>query len=150
MSNVCLSLTQPQVLDQLVELVVVEPAADVEEKTRFKHSNVACELLNSDSDLMNDALLQPKLLNRLCSFLEGEQELNPLLASFFSKTMSLLLAKRTAPIFQFLQSKPDFVPIVLRHIQTSAVMDFLLRLVSVEEVEVRNEIVAVSPSHPPP
>jgi hypothetical protein len=149
-SDEWISLTQPQVLEEMIDLIVIEPAADVDEKIRFKHSNLACELLTSDLDLINDALLEPQLLNKLYSFIETENQLNPLLASFFSKTMSLLSFKRTAPLFKFLQTKDHFVQSVLYHIQTSAIMDFLLKLVTVEDVNLRNEIVNVSTqTHPP-
>ena len=131
-------------MEELVDLIVIEPAADVDEKIRFKHSNLACELLTSDLDLINDALLEPKLLNKLYNFIETENQLNPLLASFFSKTMSLLSIKRTAALFKFLQTKENFVQSVLYHIQTSAIMDFLLKLVTVEDADTRSEIVKVS------
>lgn len=131
-------------MEELIDMIVVEPDADVEEKIRFKHSNIACELLTSDLDLINDALLEPKLLNKLYTFIETEKQLNPLQASFFSKTMSLLSVKRTAPVFKFLQTKDHFVRNVLHHIQTSAIMDFLLKLVTVDDVDLRTEIVNVS------
>lgn len=130
-------------MEELIDLIVIEPAADADEKVRFKHSNLACELLTSDLDLINDALLEPKLLNKLYSFIETENQLNPLLASFFSKTMSLLSIKRTGPVFKFLQTKDNFVQSVLYHIQTSAIMDFLLKLVTVEDIDLRSEIVKV-------
>lgn len=138
------SLTQTKILEELIDMIIVEPAADVDEKIRFKHSNIACELLTSDLDLINDALLEPKLLNKLYTFIETESQLNPLQASFFSKTMSMLSMRRTAPLFKFLQTKDHFVRNVLYHIQTSAIMDFLLKLVTVDDVDTRREIVTVS------
>ena len=131
-------------MNDLVDLILVEPVTDVDEKIRFKHSNVACELLTSDLDLISDALLEPQLLNKLYSFLESEKQLNPLLASFFSKTMSLLSVKRTAPLLRFLQTKDNFVQLILHHIETSAIMDFLLKLVTVDNEDMRSEIVQVS------
>lgn len=131
-------------MEQLVDLITTEPDPEMDEKIRFKHSNVACELLTTDLDLINDALVEEKLLNKLYHFIEGPDELNPLLASFFCKTMSLLCTKRTAAFFQFIKTKEDFTSTILSHIETSAVMDFLLKLVTVPDTDLRQEIVTVS------
>lgn len=58
--------------------------------------NIACELLTSDVALINDKLGgDESLLEKLYHFLEQEAPLNPLLASFFSKTIGNLIARKT-------------------------------------------------------
>lgn len=117
-------------MNELVTLVTTEPSDELDEKERYKLPNVSCELLTSNIDPINDALLNPALLDKLCLFLESNATLNPLLASFVSKILSLLTQKRTEPFLQYLQAKENFIDHVLKHIQTSAVADFVLKLIT--------------------
>ncbi|KAK3776485.1 hypothetical protein RRG08_023835 [Elysia crispata] len=136
-------LVQPENMEQMVKFITVEPPDDVDEKLRFKYPNTACELLTSDVTQINDKLAgENELVNMLYSFLEGEKPLNPLLASFFSKVMGLLITRKSEMIFEFLKSKDDFVGRLLYHIGTSAVMDLLLRLITcIESPEIRRAVI---------
>lgn len=61
--------------------------------------NVACELLTSDVSIINDKLGgDESLLEMLYHFLEQDPPLNPLLASFFSKTIGNLIARKTEQV----------------------------------------------------
>lgn len=61
--------------------------------------NIACELLTSDVSLINDKLGgDESLLEMLYHFLEQDPPLNPLLASFFSKTIGNLIARKTEQV----------------------------------------------------
>lgn len=65
--------------------------------TRFP--NIACELLTSDVSIINDKLGgDESLLEMLYHFLEQDPPLNPLLASFFSKTIGNLIARKTEQV----------------------------------------------------
>ncbi|XP_007952957.1 serine/threonine-protein phosphatase 6 regulatory subunit 2 [Orycteropus afer afer] len=131
-----------QCMEELVSLVTQDPPLDMDEKVRFKYPNTACELLTSDVPQINDKLGGDEtLLNLLYGFLDHEPPLNPLLASFFSKTIGNLIARKTEQVIGFLKSKEDFIGLVLRHLGTSAMMDLLLRLVScVEPASLRQEV----------
>ncbi|RWS09305.1 Serine/threonine-protein phosphatase 6 regulatory subunit 3-like protein [Dinothrombium tinctorium] len=127
-------LTKPEIMEQLVTLIITEPPEESDEKMRYKKANIACELLTSDVSSINEALISnSSLLNKLFSFIECGHQLNPLLASFFSKTMSLLSVKRCDALFEFLKTKEDFVIHVINHIETSAIMDFLLKLITASD-----------------
>ncbi|XP_033367590.1 serine/threonine-protein phosphatase 6 regulatory subunit 2, partial [Parus major] len=89
-------LCQQHCMEQLVTLITHEPPVDMDEKVRFKYPNTACELLTSDVPQINDKLGGDEtLLNILYDFLDHEPPLNPLLASFFSKTIGNLIARKT-------------------------------------------------------
>lgn len=61
-----------------------------------RYPSVACEILTSDVPQINDALgADESLLNRLYGFLQSGGSLNPLLASFFSKVMGILINRKT-------------------------------------------------------
>lgn len=140
--------------------------------------------------IINDKLGgDESLLEVLYHFLEQDPPLNPLLASFFSKTIGNLIARKTEQVrcqnhdlgqsfaflkkngqliytldntmylgfptrddetflFQvisFLKKKEGFICLVLKHIDASAMMDLLLRLIScVEPASLRQEVLLVS------
>uniref|UniRef100_A0A674HL21 Serine/threonine-protein phosphatase 6 regulatory subunit 2-like n=1 Tax=Taeniopygia guttata TaxID=59729 RepID=A0A674HL21_TAEGU len=135
-------LCQQQCMEQLVTLITHEPPVDMDEKVRFKYPNTACELLTSDVPQINDKLGGDEtLLNILYDFLDHEPPLNPLLASFFSKTIGNLIARKTEQVISFLRKKDKFLSLVLKHIDTSAMMDLLLRLIScVEPTALRQDV----------
>ncbi|XP_067387504.1 serine/threonine-protein phosphatase 6 regulatory subunit 2 isoform X2 [Emydura macquarii macquarii] len=135
-------ICQQHCMEELVSLITHEPPTDMDEKVRFKYPNTACELLTSDVPQINDKLGGDEtLLNILYDFLDHEPPLNPLLASFFSKTIGNLIARKTEQVIAFLRKKDQFISLVLKHIDTSAMMDLLLRLIScVEPAPLRQEV----------
>ncbi|MGH0127622.1 UNVERIFIED_CONTAM: hypothetical protein FKN15_035262 [Acipenser sinensis] len=141
-SRLLLFLSQDQCMEDLVTLITQEPPTDIDEKIRFKYPNIACELLTSDVNHINDKLGgDESLLEILYRFLEQEPPLNPLLASFFSKTIGNLIARKTEQVISFLRKKDGFISLVLKNIDTSAMMDLLLRLIScVEPAPLRQEV----------
>ncbi|XP_021494648.2 serine/threonine-protein phosphatase 6 regulatory subunit 2 isoform X4 [Meriones unguiculatus] len=135
-------LCRQQCMEELVSLITQDPPLDMEEKVRFKYPNTACELLTCDVPQISDRLGEDEsLLNLLYDFLDQEPPLNPLLASFFSKTIGNLIARKTEQVIMFLKKKDKFISLMLKHIGTSALMDLLLHLVScVEPVGLRQEV----------
>ncbi|XP_049986374.1 serine/threonine-protein phosphatase 6 regulatory subunit 2 isoform X2 [Alexandromys fortis] len=116
-------LCRQQCMEELVNLITQDPPLDMEEKI---------------SDRLGE---DESLLNLLYDFLDQEPPLNPLLASFFSKTIGNLIARKTEQVIMFLKKKEKFISLMLKHIGTSALMDLLLRLVScVEPVGLRQEV----------
>ncbi|XP_048765109.2 serine/threonine-protein phosphatase 6 regulatory subunit 3-like isoform X3 [Ostrea edulis] len=136
-------IIKPENMEEMVKLITIEPIDSDDEKLRYKYPNTACELLTSDVSQINDALADSEeLVKKLYAFLEMEKPLNPLLASFFSKVMGLLITRKSEMIFNFLKSQEDFVGTLLDHIGTSAIMDLLLRLLTcVEWVELRKAVI---------
>ncbi|ETE62396.1 Serine/threonine-protein phosphatase 6 regulatory subunit 2, partial [Ophiophagus hannah] len=86
-------------MEELVQLISREPPLDVDEKVRFKYPNTACELLTSDVPQISDRLGGDEALwDVLYGFLDQEPPLNPLLASFFSKTIGSLIARKAEQV----------------------------------------------------
>uniref|UniRef100_A0A8C6E9R6 Protein phosphatase 6 regulatory subunit 1 n=1 Tax=Moschus moschiferus TaxID=68415 RepID=A0A8C6E9R6_MOSMO len=136
-------LLRPLHLQAMVAWVTQEPPASGEERLRYKYPSVACEILTSDVPQINDALgADESLLHRLYGFLQSSGSLNPLLASFFSKVMGVLINRKTDQLVSFLRKRDDFVGLLLQHIGTSAIMDLLLRLLTcVERPQLRRDVV---------
>lgn len=102
-----------------------------------------------------------ELLSNFWAFLDRPSPLNPLQASYFTKVNEQFLEKKTDEVcdpkshileytslirFQmipFIQSIPNIVPKLLRHIETSAIMDLLLKIISMEKTEPGAGIVEV-------
>uniref|UniRef100_A0A6P7GX40 Serine/threonine-protein phosphatase 6 regulatory subunit 2 n=1 Tax=Diabrotica virgifera virgifera TaxID=50390 RepID=A0A6P7GX40_DIAVI len=146
-------LQKTEVMEELVTLITKEPSIDIEEKSRFKYPNIACELLTCDVPALNERLARDEvLLDKLYSFLECDPPLNPLLASYFSKVMGALIAKKTEQnwlsyqftclqVLDFLKAKDTFISLLLKHLGTSAIMDLMLKLMTqVEGVEMNQNI----------
>ncbi|KAF5276505.1 hypothetical protein FQA39_LY06574 [Lamprigera yunnana] len=141
-------LVKPEIIEELINLTTVEPSPDVNECVRFKYSNIACEILTCDVPKLNERLAGDEaLLSKLYKFVDREPPLNPLLASFFSKIMSVLIVQKNnqswisyqftcLQVLDFLQAKENFISILLTHMGTSAIMDLTLKLMT--QVE-RNE-----------
>ncbi|XP_045485308.1 serine/threonine-protein phosphatase 6 regulatory subunit 3-B [Pieris rapae] len=128
-------LTRPEILTELIALITEEPSKDVELTTQYRHSNIACEVLTSQlSGLMSSLCIDVKQMNRLCDFLNRDPPLNPLLASYFSRTIETLLKRSPMQdsylhqilcfrALDFFKARKDFLPNLLRHIATSAIAD---------------------------
>lgn len=138
-------LTKQEVLSELLDLILQEPAEDVEEKVRFKLPNIASEVITCDVAQINEKLSSDSaLLDKLYAFLESPPPLNPLLTSFFSKAFGVLISRRPEQnwysyqytclqVIEYIKSKPKFTELLLTHLGTSAVMDLLLRLITYVE-----------------
>jgi len=60
-----------------------------------RYPNVSCELLTSDVTQITDALVScDTLFGSLMNFLETDQSLNPLQASFYGKLVGLLISRK--------------------------------------------------------
>ncbi|XP_061101119.1 serine/threonine-protein phosphatase 6 regulatory subunit 3-like isoform X3 [Conger conger] len=127
-------LVQPHCMEDLLNYITQEPCDDMDEKIKYKFPNISCELLTSDVGQVNDRLGEDEgLLMKLYTFLQNEAPLNPLLASFFSKVLSILISRKPEQIVEFLRKRDDFVDLMIKHIGTSAIMDFLLRMLTCTE-----------------
>uniref|UniRef100_A0A4W3JCV0 Protein phosphatase 6, regulatory subunit 3 n=1 Tax=Callorhinchus milii TaxID=7868 RepID=A0A4W3JCV0_CALMI len=135
-------LVRSQSMEDLVTYITQEPPEEMDEKMKYKYPNISCELLTSDVDQINDRLGEDEpLLSRLYTFLHNEPPLNPLLASFFSKVLSILISRKPGQIIEFLRKKDAFVGLMLKHIGTSALMDLLLRLLTcIESPQLRQDV----------
>ncbi|XP_073975675.1 phosphatase 6 regulatory subunit 1-like protein fmt isoform X3 [Rhodnius prolixus] len=145
-------IIRSDILNQLVSLVTEEPSEELEEHERYRLPNLACEVLTTDIPRLNERLTDKEILTKLFSFLENEPPLNPLLASFFSRTLSMLICRKTdqnwysyqftcLQVLEFLKSRENSLLLLLQHLGTSAIMDLTLKLITqVEGDEMQNNL----------
>eukprot|EP00123_Amoebidium_parasiticum_P013964 comp22250_c0_seq1/m.32856 comp22250_c0_seq1/g.32856 ORF comp22250_c0_seq1/g.32856 comp22250_c0_seq1/m.32856 type:complete len:704 (-) comp22250_c0_seq1:255-2366(-) len=127
-------LTKEDVMARLVDYVITEPAEGLSVAVRFRYPNIVCEVLTSEVQPITDALCagQP-LVERLWGYLEQENTLQPLMASFVTKVLCVLVDRKRPETLAYLQSKPGLLECILRHIETASVCDLLLRLAQINE-----------------
>ena len=96
------------------------------------------QVLASDLNAVYDCLFANEdLVDKLFSFLDRDEPLNALLAGYFAKIVSTLLARRPDETFAVMESK-SIVPQMLKHLNTYSVLELLLKVVSeVEEASMR-------------
>lgn len=102
-------------MEELVTLITTEPPSNLPEKERYKQAHIACEVLTSEMPVFNERLASDQsLLARLYAFLQNAHPLNPLLASFFSRTLGVLIARTSEQVrltFLTSQSSTRFITI---------------------------------------
>ncbi|XP_061378564.1 LOW QUALITY PROTEIN: uncharacterized protein LOC116769479 [Danaus plexippus] len=128
-------LTRPDILAELITLITEEPPKDVKLSLQYRHANIASEVLTSNLSLLRARLsCNAVQMNRLCDFVSRDPPLNPLLASYFSKTIEMLFERSPVMdwylhhivclrVLDFFKSRRDFLPNLLKHISTSAICD---------------------------
>ncbi|KAG8530973.1 uncharacterized protein KY384_004330 [Bacidia gigantensis] len=106
------------------------------DKTRTKLAYTACEVLSSETWSITESLLEShQLLRTFWDFLRTEAPLDATEAGYFTKINETLLDKRTDRMVSFLQSLDFVIPAMLQHIDCAAIMDLLLKIISMEKSE---------------
>eukprot|EP00732_Lithocolla_globosa_P002870 Lithocolla_globosa_v1_NODE_2035_length_2198_cov_21.818479.p1 type:complete len:682 gc:universal NODE_2035_length_2198_cov_21.818479:147-2192(+) len=134
----CLSDT----LEALLLYIIEPPADELAESLKYKYPNLACEVVCCESPVVTDHLMQNEaLLSDFWRYLEVEPPLNPLQGSFFAKVIGMLLQRNPSEALYFIQSQENPIENLLRHFETSAIMDLLLKIVGAEEMKDSDSIV---------
>lgn len=111
---------------------------------RGRYAYVACEVLSCEVWSICETIFEnPNLLQKFWTFIDAEPPLNPLRASYFTKVNEKFLEKKTDDMIRFIQSIPNVLKKILRHSDTSAIMDLLLKIISMERSEVGAGVVEV-------
>lgn len=139
------SLRDDNQISDMLSVIISEPTETANDMERFKNANTVCEILTYENNPFADIIVSnEKFMSQLWSFVsvdssaespESEQasgtlSLNPLLASFFTKVYLHLFTHKTDQVMDFLarQEAPnDLVSVILRHINTSAIMDLIYK-----------------------
>ncbi|KAG2194213.1 hypothetical protein INT46_009806 [Mucor plumbeus] len=144
-------LSKPEHIKALLTYIT---ATDLEENKRFKYPFLASEIIACEIQPIIDAIVleHKDLLVEFWAYLDcpayprrrasdasenNEQQdvgLDSLQASYFCKTIGVLLSKYPIEMMTFIQSEADNLEKILSHLQTSAIMDLLLTLVRMEEL----------------
>lgn len=109
---------------------------DKEDKARAKNAIAACEILSSETWSILESLMENQsLLATFWNFIRQDASLDATTAGYFTKVNETLLDKKTEDMINFLRSQEDIIPAFLKHVDCAAVMDLLLKIISMEKSE---------------
>lgn len=121
---------------------------DKEDKARSKNAYTATEVLSSETWSILESLMEnQQLLKNFWDYLKQDTPLDPTEAGNFTKINETLLDKKTEEMIKFLQGLEGIVPTMLKHIDCAAIMDLLLKIISLEKSEGGYGVVDVSSRH---
>ena len=107
-----------------------------QEKARGQKAYTACEVLSSETWSILESLMEnQQLLRTFWDFLKREAPLDSTEAGYFTKINETLLDKKTEEMMHFLRSLDGIIPTMLNHIDCAAIMDLLLKIISMEKSE---------------
>ncbi|KAI7900933.1 SIT4 phosphatase-associated protein-domain-containing protein [Cokeromyces recurvatus] len=130
-------LSKPEIIKALLNYIV---SNDLEENKRFKYPFLASEIIACEIQSIIEAIViehKQDLLVPFWSYLDQPsttEGLDSLQASYFCKTIGVLLSKYPSELMTFIQSDSENLNKILSHLQTSAIMDLLLTLIRMEEL----------------
>ncbi|KAI0093776.1 SIT4 phosphatase-associated protein-domain-containing protein [Irpex rosettiformis] len=111
-----------------------------EGRGRFKYPYVATEVLCSEIWSIVETCISPSN-NLLATFWETVLDRSPedmkmqmVMASQFAKINSVFLSKKPTEMLAFIQAQPNVVERLLRHIETPAFADLLVRIIQLDEL----------------
>ena len=109
---------------------------DKADKARTKYAYTACEVLSSETWSILESLMEnQELMRTFWHLLRRESPLDPTEAGYFTKINETLLDKKTEEMMRFIQSLDGIIPAMLNHVECAAVMDLLLKVISMEKTE---------------
>ncbi|KAH8106931.1 SAPS-domain-containing protein [Cristinia sonorae] len=128
---------QVDVLQRLLGYVTGQ--IEGEERGRFKYPYVSTEVLCSEIwSIVEECINNSERL--LTPFWETVLDRSPedmktqmVKASHFAKINAVFLSRKPAEMLAFIQSQPDVVQRILRHIETPAFADLLVRIIQLDE-----------------
>ena len=120
-------------------------AWDKEDKARAKNAYTSCEILSSETWSIIESLMEKQhLLKTFWDFIRRDYPLDATIAGYFTKINETLLDKKTEDMIKFLQQLDGVVPAMLNHIDCAAIMDLLLKIISMEKSDGGTGVVDVS------
>ncbi|KAF9010875.1 SAPS-domain-containing protein [Hymenopellis radicata] len=128
---------RPDVLQRLLGYVTGE--IDGEERGKFKYPYVATEVLCSEIWSIVETCINEQT-QLLVPFWESLLDRSPeemrtqmVMASHFAKINAVFLSKKPAEMLAFIQSLPNVVERILKHVENPSFVDLLVRIIQLDE-----------------
>lgn len=127
-------LAKPETLQHLFNYVLVEAEETAEAKRRFKYPFVCSEILCADVWSLGEVIFeQDALVPSLLAFFDREGRLSPVTTGHVCKVIASLLQRKTGEMLTHMKKKEDLIGKLLNHLDSGAVMDLLLKIISCED-----------------
>ncbi|ORX92115.1 SAPS-domain-containing protein [Basidiobolus meristosporus CBS 931.73] len=126
-------LCQPEVLSQLFGYLT---CTIEDNEVNMKYPYIAGEILSCEEVWgLSKAILENKeLLSSFWEILDKPAPLPSIQAAYFSKIICTLLVKKSEEMVLFIREQPDAIDKFLSHLETPAIMDIVLKLISLDEL----------------
>lgn len=113
-----------------------EIESETPEEKCTRRARISAEILSSDVWSLTDALMDDvKDITRLWGSLDSTEPLSIDSANYFMKINEHLLDMKTPEMIDFVLQLPNLVDKFMKHISTSPLMDFLLKLIATDKPE---------------
>lgn len=73
------------------------------------------------------------MFEKLLSFLDTTEELNPVLSGYFCKLFQVLVSNKTREVFTYIYNNPQTLDLFVHHIYQKSISDVLIRLLNVSD-----------------
>ncbi|KAJ3261114.1 hypothetical protein HK103_006423 [Boothiomyces macroporosus] len=121
--------------DELLQEVKAQNAKLLELYLSLTYPFVASEIFGCEIMTIIDALFQNQdVLTDFWKFLEKEDNLNSLNATYFAKINTVLLTKKTAAMVGFLKESPTAYKSLVKHLNCNPIADLILNIIKVEDL----------------
>ncbi len=102
----------------------------------LRRAGIAAEILSADVWSLTDAFMENTIaLNNLWSILDRPDPLSINMGNYFMKINEHLLDMKTAEMIEYIHKASNLVEGFLHHVDTSPLMDFLLKLIATDRPE---------------
>eukprot|EP01100_Stratorugosa_tubuloviscum_P000238 TRINITY_DN104_c2_g1_i1.p1 TRINITY_DN104_c2_g1~~TRINITY_DN104_c2_g1_i1.p1 ORF type:complete len:598 (+),score=276.24 TRINITY_DN104_c2_g1_i1:208-2001(+) len=126
-------LLQPQVLKRLFDYISID-SEDDDPKKRTKFPSMACEILSSEVWPICEAITSNvEYMRILFQFLDSKHTLNSILVSYCCRVAGVILHRKLTETVDFVKSQHNVVESFILQLNNTAVLDFLLKLISSED-----------------
>ena len=69
----------------------------------------------------------------MISFLDTDEELNPVLCGYFCKLFQVLTGNKTKEVYTYIYNNPQSLDLFVKHIYNKSVSEVLIRLLNVSD-----------------
>jgi len=131
----CLNQNQ-RLIDYLVDKTImpqlIEQIINLPKDENFRNANVVSELLSGDFPRIQESLLMKENFDLFYSFLTSSNQpiLNPILASYFSRIINMLIIRKTNDIIDYLKERETFKDDFLNNFESTTISEILYHLIS--------------------
>ncbi|RLN64538.1 hypothetical protein BBP00_00003395 [Phytophthora kernoviae] len=136
-------LSQETILQKLVEYIVRSPDDMTDDLRTLKYPYMSCEVICCDITSITDTLVKAsegKIIETLFEFLYQTQDLDPRLAGYFEKVMTMLMVRKPQEMTALLNKNSEqLLTGFTRHAASFSVAELLKRLLQPYQADYMDE-----------
>ncbi|KAK9452652.1 SIT4 phosphatase-associated protein-domain-containing protein [Dipodascopsis uninucleata] len=105
-----------------------------DEEKAWRCARLSTEIFSAEIwSIYETVMRETALLEEFWTFLDSTEPLDPVYAGYFAKTNEQFLDRKTEQMIEFLKTLPNLVEKFMKHIDTPAIMDLLLKILCTDK-----------------